>query len=108
PDATAPVVRQDGPVLPVWVGAADALLAVTTAANATGGPALVEAGARRGVSVLGAGPADSLLHEACGRNRAGYVALPSGRHPRANLWSVLVPMLLPARGARLIADDRVL
>ena len=95
-DATAPVVRQDGPVLPVWVGAADALLAVTTAATATAGPALVEAGARRGVSVLGAGPADSLLHEACGRNRAGYVALPSGRHPRANLWSLLVPMLLAA------------
>ena len=28
PDAAAPVVRQDGPVLPVWVGAADAVLAV--------------------------------------------------------------------------------
>ena len=96
PDSAAPVVRQDGPVLPVWAGATDALLAVTTAATATAPPALVEAAARRGVSVLGAGPADSLLHEACGRNRAGYVALPGGRHPRANLWAPLVPLLLAA------------
>jgi hypothetical protein len=96
PDATAPVLRQDGPVLPVWVGASDTLLAVTTAATATAAPALVEAAARRGGSVLGAGPADSLLHEACGRNRAGYVALPGGRHPRANLWALLVPLLLAA------------
>jgi glucose/mannose-6-phosphate isomerase len=96
PDSTAPVVRQDGPVLPVWAGAADALLTATVSATATAPPALVEAAARRGASVLGAGPADSLLHEACGRNRAGYVALPSGRHPRANLWAPLVPLLLVA------------
>jgi glucose/mannose-6-phosphate isomerase len=107
PDAAAPVVRQDGPVLPVWVGAADALLAVTTAATATAAPALVEAAARRGVSVLGAGPADSLLHEACGRNRAGYVALPGGRHPRANLWSLLVPMLLAAGELGLMPEPEL-
>ena len=96
PDAAAPVVRQDGPALPVWAGAADALIAASATATATAPPALVEAAARRGATVLGAGPADSLLHEACGRNRAGYVALPSGRHPRANLWAPLVPLLLVA------------
>jgi CTP:molybdopterin cytidylyltransferase MocA len=104
PDSAAPVVRQDGPVLPVWVGATDAVLAATTAATATAPPALVEAAARRGVSVLGAGPADSLLHEACGRNRAGYVALPGGRHPRANLWALLVPLLLAAGDLGLMPE----
>jgi glucose/mannose-6-phosphate isomerase len=96
PDSAAPVVRQDGPELPVWAGAADALLAASATTTATAPPALVEAAARRGLTVLGAGPADSLLHEACGRNRAGYVALPTGRHPRANLWAPLVPLLLAA------------
>jgi hypothetical protein len=77
PDSAAPVVRQDGPVLPVWAGATDALLAATTAATATAPPALVKAGPGA-VSLLGARPADSLLHGP-GRNRAGYVALPGGR-----------------------------
>ncbi len=96
PDSAAPVVREDGPVLPVWAGAADALLVASATATATAPAALVEAAARRGLTVFGAGPADSLLHEACGRNRAGYVALPAGRHPRANLWAPLVPLLLAA------------
>jgi hypothetical protein len=96
PDSAAPVIRHDGPVLPVWSGATDALLAADVTATATAPPALVEAAARRGLTVLGAGPADSLLHEACGRNRAGFVALPAGRHPWANLWAPLVPLLLAA------------
>jgi glucose/mannose-6-phosphate isomerase len=96
PDATAPLVRQDGPVLPVWAGAVDVLLVASATATATAPAALVEAAARRGMTVLGAGPADSLLHEACGRNRAAYVPLPPGRHPRANLWGLLVPLLLAA------------
>jgi glucose/mannose-6-phosphate isomerase len=96
PDTSAPVVRQDGPVLPVWAGAADVLLAASTSASATAAPALVEAAARRGLTVLGTGPQDSLLHEACGRTRSGYVPLPPARHPRAMLWAPLVPLLLAA------------
>jgi glucose/mannose-6-phosphate isomerase len=96
PDAGAPMVRQDGPALPVWAGAVDVLLAASASATATAGPAMVEAAARRGLTVLGTGPADSLLHEACGRNRSAYVPVPPGRHPQANLWAPLVPLLLAA------------
>jgi glucose/mannose-6-phosphate isomerase len=96
PDSVAPMVRQDGPVLPVWAGPVDVLLAVSASATAAAPPSLVEAAARRGLTVFGTGPADSLLHEACGRNRAAYVPLPGGRHPRAGLWAPLVPLLLAA------------
>ncbi|HST63800.1 MAG TPA: SIS domain-containing protein [Mycobacteriales bacterium] len=96
PDAAAPVVRQDGPVLPVWAGPVDVLLTASASPIATATPALVESAARRGLTVLGTGPEDSLLHEACGRNRAAFVPLPAGRHPRANLWAPLVPLLLAA------------
>lgn len=96
PDSTAPVIRHDGPALPVWAGAADVLLVASSSPTATAPAALVEAAARRGLTVLGAGPGDSLLHEACGRNRAGYVPLPAGRHPRADLWAPLVPLLFAA------------
>lgn len=96
PDATAPVTRLHGPVLPVWAGAIDVLLAAGHAPTATAAPAVVEAASRRGLTVLGTGPADSLLHEACGRNRAPFVALPGGRHPYAAFWGLLTPLLVAA------------
>jgi hypothetical protein len=102
PDAAAPMVRQDGPALPVWAGPVDVLLTAGTTGLATAAATLVEAAARRGLTVLGAGPGDSLLHEACGRNRAAYVPLPGNRHPRANFWAPLVPLLLAAGELGLI------
>ena len=96
PEAAAPVVRQDGPTLPLWAGATDAVLAVTQAPTAAAVPALVDAAARRGLTVLGVGVDDSTLHEACGRNRVPFVALPAGRHPRAALWGLLVPLMVAA------------
>jgi hypothetical protein len=102
PDSAAPVVRQDGPELPVWGGPVDVLLVASASATATAPPALVEAAARRGLTVLGTGPADSLLHEACGRNRAAYVPLSGGRHPRAGLWGPLVTLLIAAGELGLI------
>ena len=96
PDAAAPVVRHDGPALPVWAGATDAVLAVTQSATAAAVPALVDAAARRGLTVLGVGADESTLHEACGRNRVPFVALPAGRLPRAALWGLLTPLLVAA------------
>ena len=96
PEAAAPVVRHDSPVLPVWAGAADAVLAVSHSPAVAAVPAVVEAAARRGLTVLGVGVDDSVLHEACGRNRAPFVALPAGRHSRAALWGQLAPLLVAA------------
>lgn len=107
PEAAAPVVRQDGPALPVWAGAVDVLFAACSSPTATAVPALVEAATRRGLTVVGVGPADSRLHEACGRNRAPYVALPPGRHPRADLWALLVPLLLAAGDLGLVPEPEL-
>ncbi len=96
PGAAAPVVRHDGPALPLWAGATDAMLAVTQSPTAAAVPALVEAAARRGLTVLGVGADESTLHEACGRNRVPFVALPAGRLPQAALWGLLAPLLVAA------------
>ena len=96
PEAAAPVVRHDGPALPVWAGATDVLLAVAHSPTARNIPALADAAARRGLTVLGVGTADSPLHEACGRNRSPFVPLPAGRHPRAAFWGLLAPLLVAA------------
>ena len=94
PESAAPLVRHDGPALPVWAGATDVLLAVTHSVTDQVVPALTEAAARRGLIVLGVGPAGSPLQEACGRNRAPFVALPPRRHPRAAFWGPLAPLLV--------------
>lgn len=106
PEAVAPVLRVDGPELPTWAGAVDVLLVAGSAAGATAtaGPALAEAAARRGMTVLGTGPDGSVLHEACGRNRMPFVPLPAGRHPRADFWAPLVPLLLAAGELGLVPE----
>jgi hypothetical protein len=96
PEAAAPVVRQDGPALPVWAGATDAVLTVTQSPTAAAVPMLADAAARRGLTVLGVGADESTLHEACGRNRMPFVALPAGRPARAALWGLLAPLLVAA------------
>ncbi len=96
PEAAAPVVRHHGPELPVWAGATDVLLVAAHSPVERDGPALADAAARRGLTVLGVGPADSPLHEACGRNRSPFVPLPAGRHPRAAFWGLLTPLLVAA------------
>ncbi|MFL6128840.1 MAG: SIS domain-containing protein [Mycobacteriales bacterium] len=96
PEAAAPMVRHDGPALPAWAGATDAVLAVTQSPTAAAVPALADAAARRGLTVLGVGADESTLHEACGRNRVPFVALPAGRLPRAALWGLLAPLLVAA------------
>jgi hypothetical protein len=108
PAAAAPVVRHDGPVLPSWAGATEVLLAVAHSPTDRMVPALADTAARRGLTVLGVGVVDSSLHEACGRNRAPFVPLPPGRHPRAALWGLLAPLVVAAATLGLLtppADD---
>ena len=93
PEAAAPVLRCTSPALPVWANATDVLLAATTDTGPTAAAMLVESAGRRGLTLLGTGPDGSALHEACGRNRAPYVALPPGRHPAAAFWGLVAPLL---------------
>ena len=70
--------------------AADVLLVGHARTAAARPPAAGGGGGAARADRARAGPADSLLHEAGGRNRAAYVPLPPGRHPRATCgrcWS---------------------
>jgi glucose/mannose-6-phosphate isomerase len=107
-EAVAPVVIQSTPTLPVWVGAADLLLLVGHVGSDERMLAVAEAAGRRGVPMLGIGPAPSPLEEACLRARAAYVPVPADRPARAALWGLLTPLLLAAGGiglAQVDADD---
>lgn len=94
PEAAAPVLRCPSPALPVWAGATDALLAVSSAVGPVAAATLAESAGRRGLTLAGAGPDGSPLHEACGRNRAPFV--PVGPVPGTAFWGLLTPLLVAA------------
>jgi glucose/mannose-6-phosphate isomerase len=93
--------------LPMWAGPADLLLV----AGHTGGDervlAVAQAAGRRGMPLVGVGPAPSPLEEACLRGRGRYVPVPPDRPARAALWGVAGPLLRMAGQLRLapVHDD---
>jgi len=92
PATPAPIVLHREPVLPVWAGPLDLLIATTYAGGDERVLAAVEGAIRRGVPVVAVGPAPSPLEEAALRGRAPFVPVPA--YPvRAGLWSLLAPTL---------------
>jgi glucose/mannose-6-phosphate isomerase len=92
-DSAAPVVLPASAVLPLWVGPADLLLVAAHSGSDERVLTLTQAAARRGVPLVGVGPAPSQLEEACLRARSPYVPIPGGRPARAALWALLTPLL---------------
>ena len=98
PDAAAPVVRQDGPAAAglgrrrptrCWPRPPPPTATAAAGAGGGGGPARGDRARRRPGRLAAARG----LRPQPG---AGTCALPGGRHPRANLWALLVPLLLAA------------
>jgi glucose/mannose-6-phosphate isomerase len=105
PATPAPIVLHREPVLPVWAGPLDLLIAAAYVGSDQRVLAAVEGAIRRGVPVVAVGPSPSPLEEACLRGRAAYVPVPP-QPVRAALWSLLTPTLfaLGRSGAAAIAD----
>jgi glucose/mannose-6-phosphate isomerase len=89
------VVTQAGR-LPGWIGAADAVLAVSCSGATPETLALAAEAARRGCRLAGVGAEGSPLHQIAEQARAPFIpVVPSGL-PRAMLWSVAIPLLVMA------------
>jgi glucose/mannose-6-phosphate isomerase len=103
PEAPAPVVVVCGGALPQWVGPADVLFVMSYRGIDAANLGAVEAAARRGVPMLGAGPADTPLAAAVvSRGRSPYVGLPLREPRRASFWSLATPILIGAARTGLI------
>jgi glucose/mannose-6-phosphate isomerase len=103
PDAVAPVTVVSGGPLPQWVGPADAAFVVSYRGIDASTLRAVETAARRGVPLLGAGPADTPLAEAVvSIGRSPYVALPLREPRRAAFWSLATPVLIGAARTGLL------
>jgi hypothetical protein len=102
PRCPVPVVGHRTAGIPGWVGAADAVIAVSASGRSPEAIAAAEAAARRGARMVAIGPPDSELQALAERARAPFVPVPRRAPARASLWALTVPVLLAARSLGLV------
>jgi hypothetical protein len=102
PRCPVPVVGHRSAGIPGWVGAADAVIAVSASGRSPEALAAAEAAGRRGARLVAIGPPDSELQALAGRARAPFVPVPRRAPARVSLWSLAVPVLLAARALGLV------
>lgn len=102
PQCPVPVMGHRSAGIPGWVGAADAVIAVSASGRSPEALAAAEAAARRGARLVAIGPPDSQLAALAERARAPFVPVPRRAPARASLWALSVPVLLAARALGLV------
>jgi glucose/mannose-6-phosphate isomerase len=99
------VTGQAGPVqivvsqaerLPGWVGAADAVIAVSCSGSTPQTLAIAAEAARRGCRLACVGAEGSALHRIAEQSRAPFVPVVSAGLPRSMLWALAIPVLVIA------------
>jgi glucose/mannose-6-phosphate isomerase len=101
------VVVSQAERLPGWVGAADAVVAVSCSGSTPETLAIATEAARRGCRLAGVGAEGSPLHRIAEQARAPFVPVVPVGHPRSMLWAVAVPLLVIAEriGVARIGSD---
>ncbi len=102
PRCPVPVVGHRSAGIPGWVGAADAVIAVSASGRSPEALAAAEAAGRRGARLVAIGPPDSELQILAERARAPFVPVPRRAPARVSLWALTVPVLLAARALGLL------
>jgi D-arabinose 5-phosphate isomerase GutQ len=102
PRCPVPVVGHRSAGIPGWVGASDAVIAVSASGRSPEALAAAEAAGRRGARLVAIGPPDSELQALAERARAPFVPVPRRAPARASLWALTVPVLLAARTLGLV------
>jgi glucose/mannose-6-phosphate isomerase len=102
PRCPVPVVGHRSAGIPGWVGASDAVIAVSASGRSPEALAAADAAGRRGARLVAIGPPDSELQALAERARAPFVPVPRRAPARASLWALTVPVLLAARALGLV------
>jgi glucose/mannose-6-phosphate isomerase len=101
------VVMSPAERLPGWVGAADAVIAVSCSGTTRQTLAIAAEAARRGCRLAGVGAQGSALHRIAEQARAPFVPVVPLGLPRSMLWGTAIPLLVIAERlgiARVGAD----
>jgi glucose/mannose-6-phosphate isomerase len=93
--------------LPGWVGAADAVIAVSCSGTTPQTLAIAAEAARRGCRLAGVGAEGSALHRIAEQARAPFVPVVPAGLPRWMLWGAAIPLLVIAErlGVARIGPD---
>jgi len=102
PRCPVPVMGHRSAGIPGWVGASDAVIAVSASGRSPEALAAADAAGRRGARLVAIGPPDTELHALAMRARASFVPVPRRAPARASLWALTVPVLLAARALGLL------
>jgi glucose/mannose-6-phosphate isomerase len=102
PRCPVPVVGHRYAGVPGWVGASDAVIAVSASGRSPEAFAAAEAAGRRGARLVAVGPPQSELQELAERARAPFVPVPRRAPARVSLWGLTVPVLLAARALGIL------
>ena len=98
PSSPVQVVVARAERLPGWVGAADAVIAVSGSGTTAETLAVATEAARRGCRLVGVGAKNSSLHHIAEQARAPFIPVASAGPPgpvlpRSMLWSLAIPLL---------------
>jgi glucose/mannose-6-phosphate isomerase len=112
PGSPVQVVAADAARLPGWVGAADAVFALSAPGTTAETLAVATEAARRGCRLVGVGAEGSTLHRIAEQARAPFIpaaaaGLPGSALPRSRLWALAIPLLVIAErlGVARIGPD---
>ncbi len=87
------VVVSQAELLPGWVGAADAVIAVSCSGTTPETLAMATEAARRGCRLAAVGTEGSPLHRIAEQARAPFVRVVPAGLPRSMLWALAIPLL---------------
>jgi glucose/mannose-6-phosphate isomerase len=90
------IVVTQGDRLPGWVGAADAVIAVSVSGTTPETLAIATEAARRGCRLAGVGADSSPLHKIAEQARAPFIPVTPAGWSRSMLWAVAIPLLVIA------------
>ena len=90
------VVVSQAERLPGWVGAADAVIAVSCSGTTPETLAMAAEAARRGCRLAAVGTEGSPLHRIAEQARASFVPVVPAGLPRSMLWALAIPLLVIA------------
>jgi glucose/mannose-6-phosphate isomerase len=96
PGSPVQIVVTQADRLPGWVGAADAVIAVSCSGTTPETLAIATEAARRGCRLAAVGADSSPLHKIAEQARAPFVPVAPAGWPRSMLWGVSIPLLVIA------------
>jgi glucose/mannose-6-phosphate isomerase len=106
PGCPVPVHHHRAHGLPVWVGAADLVIAVSCSGATEETLSGLEEAVRRGCRLLVVGAIGSPLEALASRGRGVFVPVGQGRQPRASVFALSTPLIIAADALGLLSCSR--